>query len=88
MQLDALYYGDCLDWMRRLDDASVDLIYLDPPFNSNANYTILCSDRVDRAAQHRTFHDTWVWDEAAAERLSTYQGAPGPRRYCGTVSRP
>ena len=32
-----LYYGDCLDWMSQWDDRTVDLIYLDPPFNSNAN---------------------------------------------------
>ena len=36
-----LYYGDNLDWLRNRDhfpDACVDLIYLDPPFNSNASY--------------------------------------------------
>ena len=32
-----LYYGDCLEWMSRWDDQSVDLIYLDPPFNSKAS---------------------------------------------------
>ena len=38
---DTLCYGDCLDWMQRWDDESVDLIYLDPPFNSNATYNVL-----------------------------------------------
>ena len=38
---DTLCYGDCLDWMQRWDDATVDLIYLDPPFNSNASYNLL-----------------------------------------------
>ena len=37
----ALYYGDCPDWMRRGPDECVDLIYLDPPFNSNENYNII-----------------------------------------------
>lgn len=37
----ALYYGDCLEWMQEWDDQSVDLIYLDPPFNSKANYNQL-----------------------------------------------
>ena len=37
----SLYYGDCLDWMRRWDAATVDLIYLDPPFGSNADYNML-----------------------------------------------
>ena len=37
-----LYYGDNLDILRRyIDDESVDLIYLDPPFNSNADYKAL-----------------------------------------------
>ena len=43
MELDALYYGDCRDWMTRWPDRSVDLIYLDPPFNSNAGYNVLFS---------------------------------------------
>ena len=41
LQTNALYYGDCLEWMARWDDRSVDLIYLDPPFNSQADYNIL-----------------------------------------------
>ncbi len=37
-----LYYGDNLEVLRgQVDDASVDLIYLDPPFNSNASYNVL-----------------------------------------------
>jgi 16S rRNA G966 N2-methylase RsmD len=40
--MNTLYYGDNLDVMRRhLKDESVDLVYLDPPFNSNANYNVL-----------------------------------------------
>jgi len=38
MQTNALYYGVCLDWMKRWDDGIVDLAYADPPFNSNASY--------------------------------------------------
>lgn len=37
----ALYYGDCLDWMREWPGEQVDLIYLDPPFNSDADYNML-----------------------------------------------
>ena len=81
MQTDALYYGDCLDWMQKWDDKSVDIIYLDPPFNSKATYNQLfqmdgCGD-----AQFRAFADTWVWDEAAADRLSMYENAPGRDAY-------
>ena len=41
METDTLYYGDCLDWMGQWPDRSVDLIYLDPPFKSDATYNIL-----------------------------------------------
>jgi DNA modification methylase len=59
----ALYYGDNLDVLRRhIKDESVDLIYLDPPFNSNATYDVHVSAQDARTA----FEDTWRWDEAAA----------------------
>ncbi len=82
MQTNALYYGDCLDWMQRWDDQSVDLIYLDPPFNSKADYNQLYhTDGIDDEAQFRAFSDTWVWDEAAAERLRMYENAHGRKAY-------
>jgi site-specific DNA-methyltransferase (adenine-specific) len=41
-----LYYGDNLDVMRRhINDETVDLVYLDPPFNSNANYNVLFAEK-------------------------------------------
>lgn len=69
MSRNVLYYGDNLDVMRRyLPDASVDLIYLDPPFNSNATYNVLFAeqDGSRASAQIKAFGDTWRWDEAAA----------------------
>lgn len=77
LELNTLYYGDCLDWMTRWDDACVDLIYLDPPFNSNANYNILYSVEGGGQAQYRAFDDTWHWDEAAADRYARYEAAAG-----------
>lgn len=68
-----LYYGDNLDIMRRyLNDESVDLVYLDPPFNSDATYNVLFRQRDgSRApAQIQAFADTWRWDRAA---LQAYQ---------------
>ena len=65
----ALYYGDNLDVLRRHGlDESVDLVYLDPPFNSNATYNVLFAERdgTRAAAQIKAFEDTWRWDEAAA----------------------
>ncbi len=64
-----LYYGDNLDVLRRyVADESVDLIYLDPPFNSAQNYNVLFQeqDGSRSAAQIRAFEDTWRWDEAAS----------------------
>ena len=71
----ALYYGDCLDWMRQWPNGIVDLIYLDPPFNSQQNYNMLFSPEGGGDAQYRAFADTWVWDTAAAERLDRYLSA-------------
>ncbi len=68
-QSGALFYGDNLDVLRRyVADESVDLVYLDPPFNSNANYNVLFAERDGSrsAAQVRAFEDTWRWDQEAA----------------------
>ena len=59
-----LYFGDNLDILRNhIADSSVDLIYLDPPFNSNANYNVLFQEKSgqDSAAQITAFEDTWQW---------------------------
>jgi site-specific DNA-methyltransferase (adenine-specific) len=68
IETNLLYYGDNLDVLRRhIGDDSVDLIYLDPPFNSNANYNVLFTEHgTESPAQIRAFGDTWRWDEAAA----------------------
>ena len=63
-----LYYGDNLDILRRyIKDESVDLIYLDPPFNSKATYNVLFAERNGSrsAAQIRAFEDTWHWDQSS-----------------------
>lgn len=64
-----LYYGDNLDILQRyIEDDSVDLVYLDPPFNSDADYNVLFAeeDGSRAAAQIKAFDDTWRWDQAAA----------------------
>jgi DNA modification methylase len=64
-----LYFGDNLDVLRRyIADESVDLVYLDPPFNSDQNYNVLFAeqDGTRSAAQIHAFEDTWKWDEIAA----------------------
>lgn len=64
-----LYYGDNLDIMPRyIPDESVDLVYLDPPFNSGQDYNVLFEERDGSrsAAQIKAFEDTWRWDKAAS----------------------
>ena len=80
----ALYYGDCLDWMGQWDDQSVDLIYLDPPFNSQSSYNILFG-RTPGGAQFRAFDDTWHWDHEAADRLGAYRAAIGRPAHAAIV---
>lgn len=70
LEPNTLYYGDCLEWLPRFPSASADMIYLDPPFNSNQSYNLpfgACQrKRGGRSAQVRAFDDTWRWDDAAA----------------------
>ncbi len=69
MAENVLYFGDNLDVLRRyVRDESVDLVYLDPPFNSNATYNVLFRQHDDTpaAAQIKAFEDTWRWDDSAA----------------------
>jgi site-specific DNA-methyltransferase (adenine-specific) len=66
--MNSLYYGDNLDILRaHIASDSADLIYLDPPFNSNASYNVLfkAPDGHDSHAQMEAFGDTWHWDIAA-----------------------
>jgi len=66
--MNTLYYGDNLDILQRyIKDESVDLVYLDPPFNSNATYNVLFAqkDGKQSSAQIQAFEDTWQWDEIA-----------------------
>jgi site-specific DNA-methyltransferase (adenine-specific) len=62
-----LYYGDNLEVLRTFPDECVDLIYLDPPFNSNASYSILFKSPEGQGAdaQIEAFNDTWQWGPAA-----------------------
>jgi site-specific DNA-methyltransferase (adenine-specific) len=64
-----LCYGDNLVMLREyVSDAAVDLVYLDPPFKSDANYNMLFKERDGSraAAQIQAFKDTWTWDAGAA----------------------
>ena len=61
-----LWYGDNLDVLRKIPNDYVDLIYLDPPFNSNASYNMLFKEKdgKDSQAQVEAFTDSWEWVES------------------------
>ena len=63
--MNRLYYGDCLAVMEEMPPESVDLIYLDPPFNSSRDYNAIYTDETGRPlpTQIEAFCDTWILDE-------------------------
>ena len=70
LETNVLYYGDNLEILRKyIPDDSIDLIYLDPPFNSKASYNILFKEPTGElsAAQIKAFSDSWHWDQAAED---------------------
>lgn len=65
-----LYYGDNLQILREhIADSSIDLIYLDPPFQSGRNYNVLFEEKngTSSRSQIKAFKDTWHWDMSAEE---------------------
>ena len=67
-----LYYGDNLDVLREhIEDSSIDLIYLDPPFNSNAGYNVLFRTATGAGADAsiEAFDDTWTWGDSSRAAL-------------------
>ena len=82
MTVNKLYYGDCLTIMQEMPLASVDLIYLDPPFNSNRQYNAIYQDETGRPLpdQIEAFCDMWELDE---ERLRAIRTMPVLMRESG-----
>lgn len=81
-----LFYGDNLHVLREhIADESVDLIYLDPPFNSNsnANYNILFKspEGQDSDAQIEAFEDTWHWNDSAEDAFDEVMKSGNPQAF-------
>jgi adenine specific DNA methylase Mod len=82
MDTNTLYYGDNLEILRKyIPDDSIDLIYLDPPFNSNATYNVLFKEPSGQASQAQisAFGDTWHWgleSERALQEIAASEIAP------------
>jgi site-specific DNA-methyltransferase (adenine-specific) len=75
-----LYYGDKLDiLLRYIKDETVDLVYLDPPFNSAQNYNAFFheKDGTDAASQIHAFEDTWHWDIETKKAYDAVTEQPG-----------
>jgi len=77
-----LFYGDNLGVMRKyMADESVDLIYLDPPFNSNRSYNVLFKQKSgdEAAAQITAFDDTWTWGQDDEQAFAELQATAAPK---------
>jgi len=87
LKTNVLYFGDNLEILRKyIPDNSVDLIYLDPPFNSKKDYNILFKENggVESEAQIiKAFTDTWCWIQtsvtlAKAQKITQKEGEQLP----------
>jgi site-specific DNA-methyltransferase (adenine-specific) len=88
LETNVLDYGHNLHILRRcLPDSSVDLIYLEPPFNSNRDYNVIFKDESGDPtdAQHLAFEDTWHWGWSAEE---TYRYLTNTAHQRGNVTDP
>jgi site-specific DNA-methyltransferase (adenine-specific) len=81
--MNRLYYGDNLDVLREhMADYSVDLVYLDPPFNSNRSYNVIFARHAGKgnkvgngaSAQIQAFDDTWRWTPVTEQQYQQYTG--------------
>jgi DNA modification methylase len=75
-----LWYGDNLDVLREMPEACVDLVYLDPPFNSKRSYNVLFHSKsgAESAAQIQAFDDTWHWSPQAEAQLDQLADGDAP----------
>jgi len=79
LETNVLYYGDNLDILRKyMPDNSIDLIYLDPPFNSNASYNVLFQEPTGEPSQAQiiAFEDTWHWGNESAKTFQEIVDSP------------
>lgn len=83
-----LFYGDNIDVLRRnIDSESADLIYLDPPFNSNRSYNVLFKTKSgeESQAQIEAFNDTWTWSQDAELVFKNLMNGGAPNRVADAI---
>ena len=82
MDTNVLYYGDNLEILRKyIPDNSIDLVYLDPPFNSKATYNVLYKEQTGESSQAQitAFEDTWHWGMESERALQDiFESATAP----------
>lgn len=76
-----LFFGDNLQVLEeKIPDEFFDLIYLDPPFNSNRNYNVLFKEgKVDSSAQIHSFEDTWEWTDSTVSLFEELKKGTNPK---------
>ena len=84
----ALLYGDNLEWLPKVAGESVDLVYLDPPFNSNRNYNVIFARNASSSdtAQIQAFDDTWRWTQATDQQYADLVNGGVPNAVAGALS--
>lgn len=83
-----LFYGDNLEVLRQqVADESVDLVYLDPPFNSNRSYNVLFKQKSgeESQAQIEAFDDTWTWSHEAEEQYQELINGGAPLKAADAI---
>ena len=85
--MNSLHYGDNLEVLRKyIKDETVDLCYIDPPFNSKRNYNQIYNNvGTEDRAQAQAFVDTWTWDDHAIEGFSQILTNDGARFTAPTI---
>jgi len=86
-----LYYGDNLEVLgKHIADESIDLVYLDPPFNSNRNYNVIFGRRAtidsNHSAQIQAFDDTWSWTHVTDQQYMDALGGGVPGKVADALS--
>lgn len=82
IQDNTLFFGDNFDILRQhIPDESVDLIYIDPPFNSQRNYNVLFSEQNGSrsSSQISAFDDTWNWGDQAERTFEEIKERCSPK---------
>jgi DNA modification methylase len=92
MAVNKLFYGDNLDVLREhVATTSVDLVYLDPPFNSNRGYNVIfahhdTTSATDDRAQIQAFDDTWRWTPVTGDQFASYVGGGLPNEVANALT--